>query len=188
MQRHLEFNPIGPVGALMLATLFACASPAVPSPDRTVAAITPGDVKSRIYLVADDSMRGRAAGAIGNFVMTSYIAREMERLGLEPGGENGTWFQTIPMVRRTTDSASALSAGAQSLKVFTDFVAIRPTSTVRFSTTLPEGKYQVVYGGRAGDSSVRLDPASVQGRIIVFDAPLGTNGQPTGCTRPLPRP
>ena len=180
MQRHLEINPIGPVGALMLATLFACASLAVPSPDRTVAAITPGDVKSRIYLVADDSMRGRAAGAIGNFVMTSYIAREMERLGLEPGGENGTWFQTIPMVRRTTDSASALSAGAQSLKVFTDFVAIRPTSTVRFSTTLPEGKYQVVYGGRAGDSSVRLDPASVQGRIIVFDAPLGTNGQPTG--------
>ncbi|HMA19605.1 MAG TPA: hypothetical protein VKO87_02315, partial [Gemmatimonadaceae bacterium] len=102
MQSHLEFNPVSSVGALTLATLIACASPGVPSPQRTVAAITPGDVKSRIYLVADDSMRGREAGAIGNFVMTSYVAREMERLGLEPGGENGTWFQAIPMVRRAT--------------------------------------------------------------------------------------
>ena len=68
----------------------ACAPhPSILSPARTVAAITPADVRSRIYLIADDSMKGREAGAPGNFTMTSYVAKEMERLGLEPGGENG---------------------------------------------------------------------------------------------------
>ena len=118
--------------ALAAAPLAACGrSPDTPSPARTTSAITPADTRSRIYLVADDSMQGREAGARGNFVMTSYLAREMERLGLEPGGENGTWFQTIPMVRRTVDSTSSVIVNGEKLRVFTDFTAIRPTATLR---------------------------------------------------------
>jgi hypothetical protein len=124
-------------------------------------------------------MQGREAGARGNFVMTSYIAREMERLGLEPGGENGTWFQTIPMVRRMVDSMSSITVNGEALKVYTDFTAIRPSATLRLSNTLPPGTYGTVYGGRLGDSTVRLDPALVKDRILVFDAPLNASGQPT---------
>ncbi len=111
--------------------------------------------------------------------MTSYIAKEMERLGLEPGGENGTWFQTIPMVRRSADSTSTVSVNGETLQVFRDFIPIRPSSTVRFSTVLPSGTYGTIYGGRAGDSSVTLSASDVADRIIVLDAPLGANGQPT---------
>jgi hypothetical protein len=111
--------------------------------------------------------------------MTSYIAREMERLGLEPGGENGTWFQTIPMVRRMVDSMSSITVNGEALKVYTDFTAIRPSATLRLSNTLPPGTYGTVYGGRLGDSTVRLDPALVKDRILVFDAPLNASGQPT---------
>jgi hypothetical protein len=149
------------------------------APARTVAAITPADVRSRIYLIADDSMKGREAGAPGNFTMTSYVAKEMARLGLEPGGENGTWFQTIPMVRRSTDSTSTMGVNGESLQVFRDFIPVRPSSTVRFTPTLAPGTYSTIYGGRAGDSSVVLTAADVQNRVIVLDAPLGANGQPT---------
>ena len=124
-------------------------------------------------------MLGRESGARGNYVMTSYIAREMQRLGLEPGGENGTWFQTIPMVRRSADSTSTLRVKGDTLKVRDDFIPIRPTATVRLSADLPAATYQTVYGGRAGDSTFRLSAADVKGRIIVLDAPLGANGQPT---------
>ncbi len=166
-------------GVALLVAVAACnTKPADLSPVRTVADITPSDVRSRIYLIADDSMMGREAGAPGNFVMTSYVAREMQRLGLEPGGENGTWFQTIPMVRRSTDSTSTMSVGSDNLAVFRDFIPIRPSSTVRFSTALPAGTYSTVYGGRAGDSAVVLDPADVANKVIVFDAPPGANGQP----------
>jgi hypothetical protein len=76
----------------------ACSQPAmqtVPGPGRTGAAITPADLKSRLYLYADDSMMGREAGTIGNYKATAYIAAEAKRLGLEPAGDNGTYFQNI---------------------------------------------------------------------------------------------
>ncbi|MDO8501056.1 MAG: M28 family peptidase [Gemmatimonadaceae bacterium] len=156
------------------------ATGASPSPARTVAAITPADVRSRIYLIADDSMRGREAGTADNVRMTSYLEREVLRLGLEPGGENGTYYQTIPMVRRRADSASTLAVNGEHLSLFTDFVPLRPSSTVRFAAALKTGTYPVIYGGRAGDSTVALRPAEVAGRIVILDAPIGPSGQPTG--------
>lgn len=124
-------------------------------------------------------MLGREAGTRGNLTMTSYVANEMQRLGLEPGGENGTWFQVIPMVRRIADSASTLSIGGMTLHAFTDFVPIRPTSTVRFTATLATATYGSVYGGRAGDTTVTLPSAEVDGKLLIFDAPLGRDSQPT---------
>jgi hypothetical protein len=167
--------------AIALALISAGCTPhhQSPAPKGTTPEITPADVKSRIYLIADDSMMGREAGAAGNFTMTSYIAKEMERLGLEPGGESGTWFQTIPMVRRSADSTSTASVNGESLPIFRDFIPLRPSSTVRFSTVLAPGTYATIYGGRAGDSSVVLHPSDVANRVIVLDAPLGANGQPT---------
>ena len=177
MTQTFVVRTIVPVFALLASACGGASSSVTPS--RTVAAITPADTKARIYLVADDSMRGREAGTQYNFAMTSYIAREMERLGLEPGGENGTWFQEIPMVRRSADTTSTLSVKGEPLKLFTDFIPVRPSSTVRLSTTLPAATYETIYAGRAGDSSVMLNRADVRNRIVILDAPLGANGQPT---------
>jgi hypothetical protein len=149
------------------------------TPARTTAAISQGDLRSRMYLIADDSMRGRAAGAVENFMMTSYLAREAERFGLEPGGENGTYFQVIPMIRRWADSSSTLRVDGQPLALFSDFALIRPTSTLQFATRLAPASLQAVYGGRAGDTEIALSEDAVRGRLLIFDAPLGTNGQPT---------
>jgi hypothetical protein len=136
-------------------------------------------VKSRIYAIADDSMQGREAGGIGNVMMTDYVAREMQRLGLEPGGENGTYFQTIPMIRRAADSTSAITISGQPLTMFADFAPVRPSTSVRFATSLPQGTYETIYAGRLSDSSVILDASEVNGRVLIFDAPLDMNGQPT---------
>ncbi len=65
------------------------------SPGRTGATITPADLRSRLYLYADDSMQGRETGTIGNYKATTYIAAEAARMGLEPAGENGTYFQNM---------------------------------------------------------------------------------------------
>jgi hypothetical protein len=40
-------------------------------------------------------MMGREAGTIGNFKATAYIAAELARIGLEPAGDSGTYFQNI---------------------------------------------------------------------------------------------
>jgi hypothetical protein len=38
-------------------------------------------------------MMGRETGTVGNMMATRYIESEVRRLGLEPAGENGTYFQ-----------------------------------------------------------------------------------------------
>ena len=126
-------------------------------------------------------MRGREVGRIGNFMMTTYLGREMSRLGLEPGGDNGTWFQVIPM-RRATSTASTMSAGGKPLALFTEFAPVRPTPNLRVGFALEQTGIPVVYGGRAGDSTVTLNRADAAGRIVLLDAPLAANGSPTGVT------
>ncbi|MEP6508639.1 MAG: M28 family peptidase, partial [Gemmatimonadales bacterium] len=155
------------------------------SPSRTSSSITAADTKLRVYQIADDSMMGREAGGVGNFKMTNLLEREVRRLRLEPGGENGTYFQVVPMVRRFVDSASTLAVDGKPLALYTEFAPTRPSVNVRTGTVL-RGSFSVVYGGRAGDSLNSLSADDAAGKIVVLDAPLGADEKPTGVyTTPL---
>jgi hypothetical protein len=178
LRRH--FVAIAAVSAgLGCASLPPSPAP-VPAPARTEAAITPADVRSRIYLIADDSMLGRQAGYLGNFKMTRYLAAEAARLRLEPAGENGSYFQTVPMVRRAVDSSSFLKVNGDFLRLFADFAPIRPTPTLRLATFLSVNGALAVYGGRAGDTAATIAPSLAAGRIVVLDAPFDVNGRRSG--------
>jgi hypothetical protein len=87
------------VGIIVLALAsYACAGrqAVVPAGSaRTTAPISAADLRSRLYLYADDSMLGRKVGTIGNLRATDYIAAEARRIGLIPAGESGTYFQEI---------------------------------------------------------------------------------------------
>ena len=169
--------------AFTMFTIAAACAPggAAPAPARTSPEITVPDVRSRIFLVADDSMLGRQSGTLGNFKMTEYLQREVARLGLAPGGENGTFFQTVPMVRRSVDSAATtMTVGGRQLALFTEFAPLRPNMTERYAASLRRGEYQTVFGGRAGDSTGILPPHAVAGKIVVLQAPIDSNAKPSG--------
>jgi len=55
----------------------------------TSAAITAPDLRTRLYIFADDSMMGRQFGTEGNLKATQYIANELARLSIQPGGTGG---------------------------------------------------------------------------------------------------
>jgi hypothetical protein len=61
----------------------------------TTSVISAADLRTRLYLIADDSMRGRLAGSASDTLVTGYIASEMARVGLAPAGEDGGWFQIV---------------------------------------------------------------------------------------------
>ena len=69
---------------------------------------------TRLYIFADDSMLGREAGTLGNVKGTDYVAAEMRRMGLEPAGDNGTFFQTVPVVISRVDTSHTISVGVVS--------------------------------------------------------------------------
>ena len=88
------------------------ALPRTHAPQPTTAAITPADLMTRLYLFADDSMGGRLLGSAGNAKGVEYIASELRRFGLEPMGDNGSYFQTVPVFTREVDSTATISARA----------------------------------------------------------------------------
>src|ERR1700722_11797214 len=88
----------------------------------TTADITTADLKHRLNIIADDSMMGRASGSKGDYMTAEYVASEFRRLGLEPAGEGGTYFQTVPFWKATVDPASQLTVQGTVLQVGRDFL------------------------------------------------------------------
>ena len=158
------------------ASLLAAQSGRTHVPQPTSAAISAADLRTRLYIIADDSMEGRDSGHRGSARAAAYIAGETQRLGLTPGGENGTFFQAIPLRVRRPDSSSFLRVGDRRLVFGTDFIPYPRTATQTFLGGQPFGGsfdatgIASIYGGRIGDS-VYVDPASAAGKAVLFAAP-----------------
>ena len=75
----------------------------MPLPQDTRAEITAEDLAVRIKTLADDTFEGRGPGTLSGEASADWIAAEMGRLGLEPGGKDGSYFQTVKMVNQTVD-------------------------------------------------------------------------------------
>src|SRR4051812_25757806 len=115
----------------------------------TTAPISAADLMTRLYIFADDSMMGRQVGTEYNLKGTAYIEREVRRLGLVPAGDNGGYFQNIPLFTNYTDTvASSLKAGGETLVFGTDYLPIP-----RAGRTIALDGVPVIYGGSSSDST-----------------------------------
>jgi hypothetical protein len=90
------------------------------------AAILAGAVQAEVIdahlaILADDALEGRGTGQRGGEIAAKYVAAQFARLGLEPGGDDGTFYQRIPLVGRT--ATPQLVLGSDSLEPVIDFVA-----------------------------------------------------------------
>lgn len=130
----------------------------------TVTQITPCDLMTRLYVYAADSMLGREAGSPDAIRATAYIEREVRRLGLEPAGDKGTYFQYLPVSARGVDPASSIVSGTKTFHVDKDFTTAAADRTVTG---------EVVFAG-SPDSSSALN---VEGKIVIaMAAPGGGRG------------
>ena len=133
------------------------------TPTRTTGAITAGDLQTRLYIFADDSMQGRLLATAGNVKAVDYIASEVKRMGLVPMGDNGTFFQSLNMVERKFDSTSTLTAGGNTFTAWTDYLPRDQGSATR----KVDGA-QVIFGGTWGDSTSLINPAAATGKLVVL--------------------
>lgn len=148
------------------------------APRPTSPAITPADLMTRLYIFADDSMLGRETGQIGDVKATDYLAREARRMGLEPAGDDGTYFQTVPVKTRTLDKATSFAVDGTPLELGREYL---PMARSPFAgASLP-----IVYGGVLGDSVHTLGPERARGKLVVLS--LGGPVQPFRMYRMLRR-
>ncbi|MBI4466255.1 MAG: M28 family peptidase [Acidobacteria bacterium] len=116
---------------MVIAAAAWAASPKAPQPTqamrRAEAAITGDLIRAHTAFLSDDLLEGRAPASRGSELAAKYIAAQYERLGLEPVGPNGTYFQNVPMVGKKVDPAAQLGVGRDGQELtfnyFDDFVA-----------------------------------------------------------------
>jgi hypothetical protein len=133
-------------------------------------AIAAGDMMTRLYVLADDSMMGRSAATAYNAKGALYIERELRRMGLKPAGENGTYFQ-FPLEQRELDQASTISVGGRALTPWTEF-APRDQGT---GARAFDGA-SVIYGGSLGNPQQIVPPAAVAGKIVLLTVGKDSTG------------
>ncbi len=74
---------------------------------QAASSITPASVLERISVIADDSMGGRNTPSQGLEKTAAFFASKYQQWGLLPAGENGTYFQRYPLVKRAVDLAQS---------------------------------------------------------------------------------
>ncbi|MDE0039460.1 MAG: M20/M25/M40 family metallo-hydrolase [Gammaproteobacteria bacterium] len=145
------------------------------SPTRSATSAPPDDAESRlrasVEYLASDELEGRMTGSQGARTAAEYIAEALLATGLEPFGDDGTYFQTFEFTadRRILPEANALRAetgdGSQTYQVDTDFRPLSFTANADVQGEVVFAGYGLAVPGAAGyDSYAGLD---VTDKIVV---------------------
>jgi hypothetical protein len=158
---------------VILTALLLFQQPLKHQPQPTVPAITAGDLMTRLYIFADDSMAGREAGTLAHIKSTDYIAAELKRIGAAPGGDRGTYYQDFglevvgPDVTVTVDG-EALTAGK-------DFIAFPFVGLPELGAPWNAENANVIFGGKVGSTRL-VGPDAADGKIVLFLPADGPDG------------
>jgi Zn-dependent M28 family amino/carboxypeptidase len=101
----------------LLAVLLAL-SPA----EKTAAArVTANEISAHVRFLADDLLEGRKPGTTGSNLAMLYLATQLEAFGYQPGGDNGTYLQSVPMVELHAEEPKDVTfiAGGQPVTLHT---------------------------------------------------------------------
>ena len=138
------------------------------SPIRGAKAPPPDDAESRlkasVEYLASDELEGRMTGSEGARMAAEYIAEALRATGLEPFGDDGTYFQTFEFTadRRILPEANALRVEtgdvSQTYQVDTDFRPLSFTANADVQGEVVFAGYGLAVPGAAGyDSYAGLD-------------------------------
>ena len=145
--------------------------------DAAMAAIRSEAIRADMRFLSDDLLEGRGTATRGYETASKFMATQFESMGLQPAGDNGTYFQKVPLRSMRVDqrrTGLSLNRGGkeETLTFGTDFTTRgnpgRPETSVEapvvyvgFGVTAPEQGYDDYKG------------IDVKGKIVamVFGAP-----------------
>ena len=85
-------------------------------------------MRAHVKFLASDLLEGRGVGTRGGDLAAEYIASQFALVGAKPAGDNGTYFQRVPLVGAATEPGATLSAESQGKRVdfrwLEDFVGV----------------------------------------------------------------
>jgi hypothetical protein len=128
------------------------------------ATITEADIRSRIFVIAHDSMGGRNTPSPGLEKTAAYIAAEFKRFGLKPGGDDGTFIQRYSIKRSAVDTAgSSVSIEGGDSKVRLSF----SRDAALYTGSVKSGTWPVVLVGGQLDSA-NPSAGAFSGKAVIW--------------------
>jgi Zn-dependent M28 family amino/carboxypeptidase len=91
--------------ALFAAALFSVSLAAQSSSPQ----VDPQQIRAHVKYLASDKLAGRGMNQKGGNLAAEYIAAKFKSYGLKPAGDNGSYFQTVPMVSVKTLPATTMA-------------------------------------------------------------------------------
>ncbi len=159
------------LSALSLTLALAAASTPelraqVSAPADPAAVITAESMYDRLYFLASDGLRGRDTPSPGLEAAAAYLVSEHRRAGLQPAGEDGSFYQRYPfrLVRPDLDNVSLELQGSDAQLP----VQVGTHAFVR------GGSGEALTGGLVfvGDvDAAPPEPGSLEGRVAVVSTP-----------------
>lgn len=86
--------------------------------------ITESDLRRDMFAMAGDAMRGREAGTLDEMRATGWVAERAREAGLQPAGDDGTFFQWWPLRRTVLSPASHVVLSRRTLELWRDVVVV----------------------------------------------------------------
>jgi Zn-dependent M28 family amino/carboxypeptidase len=142
-------------------------------------------MRAHIKFLASDLLEGRGTGAAGGLLAATYIATQMEALGLRGAGSNGSFFQPVSLVGVKADPNTKLIIsgrnGKESFKFADDYVAFTGAQTEAIE--VDADLVFVGYGISAPElrwNDFKGEPADYRGKILVMlvNDPPATAAEP----------
>src|SRR5579862_7310460 len=125
--------------------------------DQAMSTISADAIRADMRFLADDALEGRGTATRGHELAAKYMASRFEGMGLQPAGDNNTYFQSVPVRSLRTDVAKSSFAvtrkgSSLSLTSHVDFIIepdpVRPEVSVDapvvfagFGVTAPDQHY-----------------------------------------------
>ena len=118
---------------VLVAGLAACSAPSAPPAGAAESEITAARIAAHVQMLSHDGFEGRAPATRGGDLATTYLATQLAQIGLAPAGDNGTYFQQVPIVESTVDRTFTLSVPGRTYKYMDDVVAFSGVEDTRVS-------------------------------------------------------
>src|SRR6187399_2505929 len=84
--------------------------------------IREAEIKADLFALAGDDTRGREGGTIDELTASAWLAERARAAGLQPAGDNGTYFQFFPLERFRVSASSSVTLAGKALRMGHDVV------------------------------------------------------------------
>jgi Zn-dependent M28 family amino/carboxypeptidase len=150
----------------------ALSQPADPASPASYAPVDPQRLSEWTRALSSDQMQGRAPGTEGETRTIAWLIAQFQALGLQPGGENGSWTQTVPLIRTNVSDRNNFTIASHGETLVLHSPSDIYVSTVRDTRAVTIQNAPMVFVGYGVTAPERgwddFGGADLTGKIAVF--------------------